>query len=73
MHTIRLTDDEKLVFFELLNKVEDALGETENPIDLAEKKMLSDIITSMEAHIDEIFSPNYNELISEAKIKVLAS
>lgn len=64
--TIELTNDQALVLFEVLQWLEDA-----GPFaDQAEQRVLWDMQCVLERQLAEILSPNYGQLLDEARQRV---
>ena len=67
--TIELTNDEALVLFEWLAgraKQTELEGE-------AERRVLWDLEASLERSLDEIFAPNYGELLEQARARIASN
>ena len=63
--TLQLSDDEALVLFEWLSRMdnEDALTSLANR---SEQRVLWDVVAMLEPQIDELFEPDYKELVQAA-------
>ena len=63
--TLQLSDDEALVLFEWLSRMdnEDALTSLANR---SEQRVLWDVVAMLEPQIDDLFRPDYAELVQAA-------
>lgn len=67
---LELTDDEALVFFEWLARLDE---EDAFPLeDLAEESVLWSLKGQLEKVLTEIFLPNYSELVEQARSRLKA-
>lgn len=67
MTSFTLTDDERLILFEFLSKLD------ENGIlrDLAEELVVNNVIAELESKIAEVFDPDYDIAVQKAKERFL--
>ena len=66
MFRLELDNDQKIIFFNLLNNLDESYN-----IDEAEQKVIDDIITAMESELAEPFSENYEAVLKKAKNNLL--
>ncbi len=67
MLTLELNDSQKIVLFELLHKLETF------DIGSAEKKLVEDLLSTLEKLLEEPFSSNYRLIVEAARKAVLNS
>lgn len=67
---IELTNDEALVLFEFLARVNKNYALEKYFEDPAEQSILCDLECILESQLVEIFSPNYLELVNKARDKI---